>query len=791
VAVDSNNDFGTLLRNYRVAAGLTQEALADRAGLSAYGIQKLERGATHPYRDTAERLVSALHLAPDQAQQLQARVEPVRRRGSAPRAAAIRTVRHELPVTLTSFVGRERDLIDVPERLEHARLVTLTGAGGSGKTRLAIEVARRVVERYPDGVCVVELAPITDDALVAHRLGAALGVSETPDRPMPRALADALHNAQLLLVLDNCEHVLDASASLLDLLLRECPMLQVLATSREPIGIPGEVNWLVPPLTPPDSAPTTSFMEIARSPAVRLFVDRASAVHPRFVLIKENASAIAQICRRLDGSPLALELAAACLAAFSPQEVAARLDKRFLLLTTGNRAALPRQQTLAAAVDWSYQLLTDTQQRVFERLSVFARGWTIDAAEAVCAGDDVAPEHVVDAVGQLVRKSLVARIGDGRYALLETLREYALEKLRGRGAELAATRERHASHYSALAEQLGPVAATRLRPFPSRASTHGVIEALEDDQDNVRIALRWWLDAERVTEGLRLICALGPLWIARGVPSDGRPWLEAMLNLAERNSDAVSPALRANALLYGNVIARIQGDYATARKFSETCVAIYRTLDDDVGLAYGLGFLGATRACMGEFEPATEALNEAIALARGSGDPPAISTVLSNLGILACFQQQDRASEIARECLAVARTEQRAGYPTGRFSVGRALIVLGRALFEQRKFGEAMEVFEEALAGPEPLVNGAVLSQLLDWMAAVFGATGEPLRAARLIGAAEAQWLASGAKSFDLMRERDRCEVRAQLSDEAFVEAVAEGRAMTAEQAIAHALRET
>jgi tetratricopeptide (TPR) repeat protein len=492
----------------------------------------------------------------------------------------------------------------------------------------------------------------------------------------------------------------------------------------------------------------------------------------------------------LDGIPLALELAAACLDAFSAQDVATRLDRRFLLLTTGNRAALPRQQTLAAAIDWSYQLLTDTQQRVFERLSVFAGGWTIDAAEAVCAGDDVASEHVVDAVVRLVRTSLVTAIGDGRYALLETLREYALEKLRRRGPEFGATRERHASHYSALVEQLGPVAATKLRPFTSGAPTRGVIETLEDAQDNVRVALMWWLHAGRVTEGLRLICALGPLWIVRGVPSDGRPWVEAMLDLAERNSDAVSPALRANALLYGGVSARIQGDFTTARAFYETSVAIYRTLDDDLGLVYGLTGLGQIWTYMGEFEPAAEALNEAIAVARVAGDPPAISTALACLGTLAYFQRdRDRATEILRECLALARTEQRSD--NRRFSIGRALSLLGRTLSEQGKYGEAIEAFEEALAGPEALAAGWILSLLLDWTAAIFGATGEPLCAARLMGAADVQWLASGAVRFDLLYERDLRAVKAQLPAEAFAEAVAQGRAMTADEAIAHALRET
>ena len=510
--VDSSTEFGTLLRQHRVAAGLTQEALAERAGLSVDGIQKLERGTTHPYRDTAERLLAALPLEPHQAEQLRASVEPVRRRGSAERKDASRAVRHNLPVALTSFVGREQELVNIRERLARERLLTLTGVGGSGKTRLAIEVARSVVERFQDGVWLIELAQVTDPSLVAHRLGAVIGVRETPDRPILRALADALGNAQVLLVLDNCEHVLDASATLVDVLLRECSTLQILATSREPIGIPGEISWPVPPLTVPDSAETTSFAAIESSPAVRLFADRATAVQPRFALNDENARAIAHICRRLDGIPLALELAAACLDALSIQELARASITRLRLLAMGNRAALPRQQTLTAAIDWSYQLLTEPQRRVFERLSAFASGWTLEAAEAVCASDDVAAEHVVDAVVQLVRKSLVVRVGDQRYGLLETLRVYALDKLRERGPELAATRERHATYYSALMERLDPAAATRLLAKASSAANIDVMPTVEEAQDNVRIALRWCLDAQRATEGLGFIRALYPLW---------------------------------------------------------------------------------------------------------------------------------------------------------------------------------------------------------------------------------------------------------------------------------------
>jgi predicted ATPase/DNA-binding XRE family transcriptional regulator len=791
VPADSTTPFGALLRQHRISAGLTQEALAEQAGLSVYGIQKLERGTTHPYRDTAERLVSALDLPANEAEQLRAAVERIRRHGSLRHTGA--EEHHNLSVSVTSFVGREQELAEVPERLQAGRLLTLTGVGGSGKTRLAIEVARRVVGGYRHGVWLVELAQIADPALVPHRIGAVVGARETADRPIARALVEALRNAHILLVLDNCEHLLDASAMLVDLLLRECPMLQILATSREPIGIPGEISWAVPPLAAPAAALASSFGEIQRSPAVRLFVDRARAAQPHFALVEGNAPVVAQICRRLDGIPLALELAAARLDALTEDQLAMRLDQRFKILIAGNRAALPRQQTLGATISWSYELLSETQRRVFECLSVFASGWTLEAAEAVCSSDAVPSDDVVDAVLQLVRKSLVVRIGDGRYGLLETLRDYALDKLRGCGTELPATRERHATYYSALVERLDIAGTTVLVPAISSAPASRPMETLDEAQDNVRVALRFWLEARRLTEGLVLIRAFGHLWGVRGVPADGRRWVEAMLDLADRTPDGVAPALRAQALMFGGMLARIQGDWAADRVFVEKSVAIWGTLNDDVGLAQALSNLGINQQFRGEFEQSNAALSESLALARAAGQPFSVCLALNALGTLARLERQhERAAEYLRESLTLARTLKRPGERG--HAVGRALVLLGRALAEHGALAEAMVMYRQAFAErSDAHIAGVTLSQLLDWTAAAFGATGEPLRAARLFGAADTQWRASGARRYpfdDVAYERDLRAVQAQLDAPSFEEAMAEGRAMTAEEAIAHASAE-
>ncbi|MBV9602192.1 MAG: tetratricopeptide repeat protein [Chloroflexi bacterium] len=786
---DSTTTFGALLRQHRIAAGLTQESLAERAGLSVYGIQKLERGTTHPYRDTAERLLTALQLGPIDAERLRTTVEPVRRHGSPPLDGAVRKVRHNLPVAMTSFVGRERELVEIPDRLRRARLMTLTGVGGSGKTRLAIEVAKRVVDRYGDGVWLVELAQVADPGLVPHRLANVVGVRASPDRAIEGVLCDALRDASVLLVLDNCEHLLDASAVLIDLVLRDCPELQILATSREPIGIPGEISWPVLPLTSPEASPRISFDDVQRSPAVCLFADRASAAVDRFTLDEETAPTIAHICRRLDGIPLALELAAACLDALTPRQLAARLDRPFRLLTAGNRAAPPRQQTLTATIDWSYQLLSDTQRRVFERLSVFASGWTLDAAEAVCADENVPPEHVLEAVVQLVRKSLVVNIGDERYHLLETLREYALDRLRARG-ELEAIRERHATYYSRLVERLDPAGSTRLLAPSHEGGVPRAMETLDEAQDNVRAALRWWLEAQRANEGLGLVRALGPLWAIQGVPADGRRWVEAIFDLADRKPEEVSAALHAQALMFGAIFARIQRDFTTGRVLLERCVAIWRTLEDDLGLSQGLSNLGANQLFMGDFDQAEASLSESLALARAAGEPFTTCLTLNQLGTLAQLRNQyDRAQDYLRESLRVGRTLERPGDRS--HIVGRALVLLGRALSEQGDFTGAMACFRVALSGGEADLVGPTLGQLLAWTAAVLGATGEPLRATRLFGAADSVWLASGTLRYpfdDAAFERDLRRVQAQLDDAAFASALAEGRAMSAVEAIAYAL---
>jgi non-specific serine/threonine protein kinase len=790
--MNGSGGFGEALRRYRHTRRLTQQELADLAGLSERAISDLERGLKRPHRETARLLIDALSLAPGDAQEL---AVAARSQLHAAVSTANGRASRNLPSIPTSFLGREQELEAIPARLETARMLSLTGVGGSGKTRLALEVGRHVADHFRDGIRLVELAPITDPALVPDRVAAALPVQLVADRPLEQVVVDTLRSAHMLLVLDNCEHLLDACAALVDFLLRECPTLHILATSREPIGIPGEVNWSLPPLATPAPGQVVPFAEIERSPAVRVFVDRASAAQRLFVLDTDNADSVAQICRRLDGLPLALELAAARLDALTVEQLARHLDQRFSLLSGGNRAAQPRQQTLRATVDWSYQLLTPTQQRVFERLAVFANGWTLDAADAVCVGDGATDERILDAVVQLIRKSLVMRIdvrhGSARYRLLETLREYAWDKLTERGVELSAARQRHAAYYSALVQRLDPASPTTLLPFSGETLTTPVFGILDDINDNVQLALSWWLETGRANEGLQLIRALAPLWMWVGLPVDGPRWMKAMLDLAA-NTFGVQPALYAQALTLGGIVAQMEADTVGSRTLLERSVALWRPLDDPVGLAMALANLGFDHVAAGEFGQAEAILSEALALARVGGEVFTLSHAYGDLSRLAYARQQyDQAAAYAHENLSLGRMIERASYRT--FAVIWALVTLGNAELKLGSTNAALSRFKEALATVrESAYPGFMLALCLDGMAAALCASGDALCAAQLFGAADMHWEAIGVARGMLVEQRDDDlrAVEAQLGEVAFRRACNEGRAMDSERAVSVVLDE-
>ncbi len=625
--------FAELLKQYRAAAGLTQEELAERATLSARAISDLERGLKHrPYAHTVQRLMRALGLAEEDASGFQSAARRLGTVGEGGREPADRaTPITNLPLPATAFIGRQREVAELRTLLgrDEVRLLTLTGTGGVGKTRLALQIAAGLVDQFPDGVWLVELASLVDARLVPKTVLAEVTAPEPSGRPVLDILREALRTRQLLLVLDNCEHLLDACAQLAEVLLRTCPRLRILATSREPLGLVGETRWRVPSLSLPTRDERASPAAVACCEAVQLFLERGRAVQPQFALTPANASAVAGVCTRLDGIPLALELAAARLSALGVADLYARLDQRFRLLTGGSSTALPRQQTLRATVAWSYDLLTPREQLFFARLSVFAGVWSLEGAEAVVAGGTIATEEVLDLLAGLVNKSLVVveELDDDstRYRLLETLRQYGWERLTVAG-ETALCQRRHAAYYLALAE--------RFRRVITGAEQLQWLARLERDLDNLRAALAWCLDESAQAQGqdeappveiaLRLAVDLHAFWRDHDRRREGLAWLERAL----AHGAAAPVALRARALGSAGILAGSAHDLARAQALKAESIALCREIGDTWQLSWQLSGFAWAAAAGGQDEQAAAAVEEALALARAIGEPRLIAQAL-------------------------------------------------------------------------------------------------------------------------------------------------------------------
>ncbi len=530
-----------------------------------------------------------------------------------------------LPVMRSSFVGRDQDLRELEKLVQETGLVTVVGAGGIGKTRLAVEVARRLSGAYKD-VRLVELGPLSDPSLLVQQVAGACSVREEPGHALTETLAAALASRRLLLVLDNCEHVLDATASLADALLRAAPELAILATSRQPLRIGGERVWHTPTLpVPPDAA--TSPEAALDFDAVRLFCDRACDADERFTVNVHNVAAVAEICRRLDGIPLALELAAARISALTPAQIAVRLSDRFRLLRGGSRAAPERQQTLAAAVQWSYDLCSSSEQALFRRLSVFAGGFTLEAAETVCADDALPREEVLDLLSALVDRSLVVvqHQGDNlRYQMLETIRAYAEERLVDAGDDRAAG-DADVSWAASFAESMAQDLA------PQVVTLRGTLERFDLEHDNVRRALEWAapVDSDAV---LRIVAATLPFWNMRGHIEEIRRWSEFVLTSAANGP----PALRARVLQGAGGQALAQGHSERGRILLEEAGAVFRELGDERSIAYMLGAL--IQSAMDQdrdYEVAERLAHERVAIYLQEGDLHLSSEALSTLALVA------------------------------------------------------------------------------------------------------------------------------------------------------------
>jgi len=658
--------------------GLTGVTGAQRAGLVALGAVEHTPTPAAPLPPAPSARPSPITAIPASTPVPTPATEPVIARPSTRPPT-------NLPPDRTSFVGRDDDVAALARALDSAthtgaRLLTLSGVAGSGKTRLALAVADMVRDGYEEGAWLVGLAPLPADAtadptVVAAAALNALGLHEQPGQAPPDTLVGRLQPRRLLLILDNCEHVVASCAALVARLLEACPGLRILATSQLPLGIAEETVWRVDTLTAPDpvaGTPTEATLRLlGQADAVRLFVERAQAVQPGFLLSAENAAAVVAICRRLDGLPLALELAAARLHVLSVDDVLARLDDRFRLLRRGGRTVADRHQALQATMDWSYGILDPTEQALLRRLAVFAGGWELTAAEAVCAGEEVAAEAVLELLDELLDRALVYvydMAGAPRYGLLETVRQYGAQQLE-RAGETAALQDQRLRWCVALAEQAAPALLG-----PEQAVW---LARLEREHDNLRAALQWALDRGHSALGVRLAAGLWQFWRSRSYLSEGRRWLEALLALPAADEDAASRAVRASALEGAAWLTEDEHDFAQAAALFARSDALRRALGQDERLTAGLiNAAMEARAC-GDYARATSLLEESVAQQRAWGNRESIKRgglglSLARLALVLAEQgQHARATTLYEECLALHRELG------DREGIGNALLGLG------------------------------------------------------------------------------------------------------------------
>jgi predicted ATPase/DNA-binding SARP family transcriptional activator len=667
--------------------------------------------AIRVYRRLANALRDELDLEPEDRIQALYRTVSTERTTAAPDPAlAERSTPTNLPTPLTSFIGRRSEVAAIatllrgrtadaadgasPDQFPPCRLVTLTGVGGCGKTRLALQVADELLDGFQDGIWFVDLAPLNEPSLLGGAVARVLGVRETPDQPLIETIVEALRSKHLLLILDNCEHLIEASASLAITLLQCCPTVYILATSRTRLDVAGEQTWPVPPLSPPAVGEATA-ARLARSEAARLFMDRARAHSPDRVLADQHAACIAQICTRLAGIPLAIELAAARTGVLTVEQIAARLDESLRLLTGGPRTALPRQRTLRATLDWSWNLLEGREQSLLRRLSVFAGGCELTAAERVCAGVGIEVVDVLDLLDGLAGKSLLqveAQGGEARYGLLETVRRYGLERLKESNEE-ETIRWAHTAYFLALAEQAEPYLTGR---------DQGVwLERLTAQHDNLRAALGWARQYEGRVEGLRLAAALWRFWQARGHLIEGRMWLEGLLsNAIGGDPDEVVP-LRARALLGAGMLAWSQADYARAAACYEESLALFSRIEDRAGIAQALNNLGNVAWNQDDYGRARELYGVSLRLRRELGDREGMAATLNNLGNLIAVSLGDygQGTALLEEALALFRA---AG---DRLNSAYLLTNLGVMARNQGDLGRASALQEECLVIQRDLGN--------------------------------------------------------------------------------------
>jgi predicted ATPase len=748
-----------------------------------------------------------------------------------PPLTTLEAIQHNLPEQLTSFIGREGEIAEARELLTSTRILTFIGPGGTGKTRLSLQVAAEQIPEFKDGVWLVELAQLADGRYILSAIASTFHLREVQGVPLINTVTDYLRGKELLLALDNCEHLIEASARLTEHFLHACPQLKIITSSREALGIPGEIVYRVPSLSLPqdlEDLPETGDLTQAlmRYEATQLFAERASKANPQFALTKNNARYVTQICQRLDGIPLAIELAAARVKLFTPQQIAERLDDRFRLLTGGSRTALPRQQTLRALIDWSYLTLNETEQDVLRALAVFSGGWTFEAAEAV-AGE----VEAMDGLSGLVNKSLVnveEQEGESRYRYLETIRQYAMEKLVESG-DAVPVRNRHVAHFIDHARRAEEHFRTAQRSL--------WINRLEVEHDNIRAALSWALKSDPEA-ALQMVCSLPTFWLARGYLTEGSHWCQAAISRAAVLSQSGSHldeslrlAVRTRAYTALAMLSINRGDHRTGQEAAGEAAALARQLEDFYQLARALNFLGLSSAFLGDVTLAFDSLHESEALCRKFGYKDELAAVLQSLayvmmeihGPQAADQMQSYLEEMlvlsqgSEDPEAAVRTEgilARLAFHRGDTAEARKhadlMLNLHREMGDQlsvtghqsamahvaRQMGnyqEALTLYRETLPDWEKIGHRGAVAHQLECMAYIAKAREQGERAVKLMSAAEALRAASSSPRTpqeQIEYDQEFAGLRAGMEEETFDLLWAEGQSMSMDQAIDLAMGE-